>query len=596
MRLFIKTQAVLCCLMAIYLPVFSAEITDSLLAVFKNEQLKKKTYDNQKEIRIKKIKKSIALYPKSDLEALYKLNSSIVDEYSPYQRDSALTYSHVLLDIALKINDRSKIINARLKLGHVLVPSGMFKEAIDCLDLVNIGLENREMKYEYYTLRAWLYWAMAEYTVNKIYSPMYLEKNKEYKDSAAAVIGPGPFELELAGRYADTTLANRYKNYKYYIHYLSEHGKTNPRQTARLAFMIAGIYNNPQKIELLLIAAINDIRASTKETLATFNLGQEFNKKGDSKNAYVFLQQAMEEAEFYGSGWHRAHISSLLPFVAAKNMLQAEQNINMAVLVSAILVMVTIAVWYSRTRLKSLNVKINGQNIDMQKALSALEQSQKENSWIMKVVAHDLRSSMAAAIGVTNKLLRNKDLKATDLHMVQLLEISSTNAMEMIADLLTMNATMEGMPKETIEMHTLINYSINLLQHKAAEKKQEIKVETVPVILKANGEKMWRLINNLIINAIKFSPENTIIEIKMVQKADKLLISIKDNGIGIPKEMQEKIFSLSADTNRAGTLGEQSFGLGLYISKQIAEAHGGKIWIESNGNKGSMFFIELPIT
>lgn len=595
MRFFIKPFFLLSLLLAVNLPAFCSDTSDSLLTVFKDELLKKKIYDDQKEARIKKIKKNIALCPKSDLEALYNLNSSLVDEYSPYQRDSALTYSHVLLHIALQINNRSKIINARLKMAHVFVPSGMFKEAIDCLDLVNIGLENREMKYEYYTLRAWLYWAMAEYTVNKIYSPMYLEKNKKYKDSAATVIGPGLFELELAGRYADTTLANRYKNYKYYIHYLSEHGKTEPRQTARLAFMISGIYNNPQKTELLLIAAINDIRASTKETLAVFNLGQEFNKKGDNKNAYIFLQQAMEEAEFYGSGWHRAHISSLLPFVAAKNMLQAEQNITMAILVSAILVMVTIAVWYSRTRLKSLNVKIYGQNIDMQKALSALEQSQKENSWIMKVVAHDLRSSMAAAIGVTNKLLRNKDLKAADRNMVQLLEVSSTNAMEMIADLLTMNAAMDGMPKEAIEMHTLVNYCVNLLQYKATEKKQEIKVETVPVILNANSEKIWRLMSNLIINAIKFSPENTVIHIKMAQQEEKLLISIQDSGIGIPKEMQEKIFSLSPDTNRIGTLGEQSFGLGLFISKQIAEAHGGKIWIESKGNNGTVFFVELPI-
>jgi signal transduction histidine kinase len=85
------------------------------------------------------------------------------------------------------------------------------------------------------------------------------------------------------------------------------------------------------------------------------------------------------------------------------------------------------------------------------------------------------------------------------------------------------------------------------------------------------------------------------IMVKMDQGTQNLRISVKDDGIGILPEMQEKIFDLFTEAKRPGTAGEQSFGLGLAISRQIVEAHGGKIWFENNPNKGTTFFVDLPI-
>jgi len=77
--------------------------------------------------------------------------------------------------------------------------------------------------------------------------------------------------------------------------------------------------------------------------------------------------------------------------------------------------------------------------------------------------------------------------------------------------------------------------------------------------------------------------------------AEGVRISVKDHGIGIPPEMKDKIFDMFTEAKRSGTAGEQSFGLGLAISKQIVEAHGGRIWFESRQGKGTTFFIDLPI-
>ena len=103
------------------------------------------------------------------------------------------------------------------------------------------------------------------------------------------------------------------------------------------------------------------------------------------------------------------------------------------------------------------------------------------------------------------------------------------------------------------------------------------------------------MISNLVANAIKFSPTGAIINVKMEHDANRVLIEVSDHGIGIPAELHDKIFDMFTEAKRPGTAGEQAFGLGLAISKQIVEAHGGKIWFESDPMKGTTFFVDLPV-
>ena len=81
----------------------------------------------------------------------------------------------------------------------------------------------------------------------------------------------------------------------------------------------------------------------------------------------------------------------------------------------------------------------------------------------------------------------------------------------------------------------------------------------------------------------------------MEHDAQRVLIEVSDHGIGIPVELQDKIFDMFTEAKRPGTAGEQAFGLGLAISKQIVEAHGGKIWFESDLERGTTFFVDLPV-
>lgn len=252
-------------------------------------------------------------------------------------------------------------------------------------------------------------------------------------------------------------------------------------------------------------------------------------------------------------------------------------------------------VWRSWRKQKISNAKIVEQNLDMQKALSALEQSQEENTRVMKIIAHDLRNPMAITISITNIMLENEGLQENEKEMLGLMKTSNVNSLEMVTDLLNINTTKEALKKESVKIHSMLKHCVGLLQFKAREKQQTITLHTEPVTLSVSREKIWRVISNLIVNAIKFSPNGANIIVEMQVKAATLLISVQDNGIGIPENLQENIFDIYTVSKRLGTSGEHSFGMGLAISKQIVEAHSGKIWLKSTVGIGSTFFVELPL-
>ncbi|MDB5230884.1 MAG: hypothetical protein JWN76_1689 [Chitinophagaceae bacterium] len=106
-------------------------------------------------------------------------------------------------------------------------------------------------------------------------------------------------------------------------------------------------------------------------------------------------------------------------------------------------------------------------------------------------------------------------------------------------------------------------------------------------------EKIWRVISNLVVNAIKFSPRGACINVSVTRNGKRTIITVSDQGIGIPENIRMQVFDMFTEAKRPGTSGEKSFGLGLFISRQIVQAHKGRLWFESAENKGTNFYIEL---
>lgn len=110
-----------------------------------------------------------------------------------------------------------------------------------------------------------------------------------------------------------------------------------------------------------------------------------------------------------------------------------------------------------------------------------------------------------------------------------------------------------------------------------------------------DGSKIEQVLNNLIGNALKFSPVENTIEIGAKAQKNEVILSVKDNGPGIAAEESETLFSPFIKGKTRATGGEKSSGLGLAIVKKIVEGHGGRITLETESGKGTCFFVALPV-
>jgi signal transduction histidine kinase len=140
----------------------------------------------------------------------------------------------------------------------------------------------------------------------------------------------------------------------------------------------------------------------------------------------------------------------------------------------------------------------------------------------------------------------------------------------------------------------IINEASEMLRPAADEK--EIAIETriaddLPAVI-VDAPKMVRVIGNLIENAIKFSPRGGSVLIRAELNSEEVAVSVSDQGAGIPRDQQQKVFDRFWTERRANRRGS---GLGLTIAKGIVEAHGGRIWVQSQEDKGSTFTFTLPI-
>jgi signal transduction histidine kinase len=227
----------------------------------------------------------------------------------------------------------------------------------------------------------------------------------------------------------------------------------------------------------------------------------------------------------------------------------------------------------------------------------ALEQTNHDYARLIKVVAHDLRNPIGAINSLSSLLLEDDVSPDERKEFVQLINESSNNCINLITDLLETNFNLKEseLQKEQINLPPFLLQTVKLLIFRAKEKGQELVLkEPVNKSVFADRTKILRVMNNLIINAIKFTPLGGMIEISTQRSPEGIVILVKDNGIGISKEARTKIFDPFTSSKREGTSGEQPFGLGLFIAKQIVDAHHGRIWFDSEPGKGTTFFVLLP--
>lgn len=286
--------------------------------------------------------------------------------------------------------------------------------------------------------------------------------------------------------------------------------------------------------------------------------------------------------------------------------LQATNTRNYIILGSAFLLLIMMSIigylfrknWLNEKdhaqKLANINEELRHNNEQLIQLMENLESSQEENTRIMKVIAHDLRSPVAGIQGVSSLILDTEELNKELKEEVKMIQRISNDSLKFIDDLLNMQGNFRREEKKDTDLLELIDYCVNFMQLRADEKKQQIQVSGPHVFVPVYRERIWRVFNNLVSNAIKFSQVGGQINIRLHETPSHVRIDVQDNGMGIPEKVGKKIFDVMGDSGRPGTAGERSFGLGLAISLQIMEAHEGRIWFESEEGRGTTFFVEFP--
>ncbi|MGM0498536.1 MAG: tetratricopeptide repeat protein, partial [Bacteroidota bacterium] len=288
--------------------------------------------------------------------------------------------------------------------------------------------------------------------------------------------------------------------------------------------------------------------------------------------------------------------------------LDRQRNIQILLFVSFFLVIIVGVLFYKRYRLKKkTNLLLQKQYNEIKEANDKLRKSESElrkanatKDRFFSIIAHDLRSPFHALYGLTDHIsvsfnkLSNRDLK----EFIDLIHKSADQLLNLLENLLYWSRTQRGKidfnPKP-LDLEKIVNSTKELLQINANEKNIYLTTKcNHHSIVYGDEEMLTTTIRNLTSNAIKFTVEGGSVTIKTNENENEILVSVKDTGLGISEENQQKLFKIDQNYSTYGTQQERGTGLGLILCKEFVEKHGGKIWVESEINKGSTFTFNLP--
>ncbi|OIQ28160.1 MAG: ATP-binding protein [Bacteroidetes bacterium MedPE-SWsnd-G2] len=250
---------------------------------------------------------------------------------------------------------------------------------------------------------------------------------------------------------------------------------------------------------------------------------------------------------------------------------------------------------YTR-ELEDKNKKINIQNKAFTEQKERLEESNKVKDRLFSIVSHDLKDSISSIKGCLD-LLKEGGMSQEEFDgLIPELSDNANNASMLLFNLLNWSKSqMQNLEPnaELFNIQDVFHEKMSLVEQKVDEKRIVLIDESQRDFVYADRSMIEIVIQNLIANAVKFSRVGDIITVSNRDKGGKALLCIEDTGVGISEENIDKLFGNNTFTTR-GTKNEKGTGLGLTICKEMVEQNNGRIWVESELNLGSKFFVELP--
>lgn len=351
-------------------------------------------YHNKKETEINKLK-GLLKYTSSTLQK-HELYEKLHNEYKVYQSDSALNYARKSLKIAYTLNDLIKINNAKLNLASIMATLGMYKEATDILNKIDIKA-TPEIKNLFYGANSSIYLSMSEYAASDQEKKRYILLTKQYRDSTFQSDPPH------SESYIITQSNSLFENGKYdeTIRLLESHFKkidNNNKDKAVIAYIISQAYQRKKDFEQekkwLIISAISDLQLEKKEYISLRSLAFLMYQEGDVDRAYKYIKRSLEDALFCNARLRTYEISRMLPIINEAYQKQNDTNrkqlivfLISASILSLFLMVVLFLLFKQMKKLSKAKQEIslaNNQFLELNKELNSFNEKLNETNKTLK--------------------------------------------------------------------------------------------------------------------------------------------------------------------------------------------------------------------
>ncbi|MEP6465181.1 MAG: DUF6377 domain-containing protein [Parafilimonas sp.] len=326
-----------CIALFIFLLCLSASCfaaSDSLLIALKKAINEEPKYDALKKKEINQLKQTLNAKHFAPPAVLFNLNEQLYEAYKVFNYDSAYLYAGKMLQIAKAENAEDLVRISKLKFAFIMLSSGLYRETFDTLQSINVTNKPDSIKAEYYTLLGRYYYDLAYYDFDNYHSVDYDITGSKYIDSALSYYPDDSFEKNY---YSGLRFFKKDSLDKATVFFekLMEDKRLSEHEIALTSSTLSGIClqkNQPQKaIDLLIIAAIADIHSSTKEVLAILNLAEMLYQNGDVENASMFIEKAIQYADFYGARQRKVQVSAILPLIDNEKIRSTEAERKFAI-------------------------------------------------------------------------------------------------------------------------------------------------------------------------------------------------------------------------------------------------------------------------
>lgn len=255
------------------------------------------------------------------------------------------------------------------------------------------------------------------------------------------------------------------------------------------------------------------------------------------------------------------------------------------------------------TERKRLDQVLREKNIELESAWSVAEKTNLAKSEFLANMSHELRTPLNSVIGFS-EILQDRmfgPMNEKQQEYVKNILDSGRHLLSLINDVLDLSKVESGkmeLDLSTFSLRELLDATVMMLKEKALKGGINLRLDITPeadVIIEADERKLKQIMFNLVSNAVKFTPPNGTVDVSAIREEHFIEITVTDTGVGIKEKDVPKLFQPFTQLESVYTKEFEGTGLGLALTRQLVELHGGRVWVESKFGVGSRFCFNFPL-